>query len=243
MAKHTFKMSDVTGDTRVLARSALGYDFNYYADDETIIFGTDSDATLSWDGDSLNVTSSATEVSGTLATAGATSLATTAQMTVGTGISAVANAIVKHSVVTVGNIIETTIILDLTGLNSGNADGDVIGKADTANCHYGQITAATNRTILSGYVQCLETPAGGEPDIDLYSNTVATLTEDAAHNASGSSTALLAAAADWTNLLAPKGLTTVPPADGYLYLVASGGATNDTYTAGKFVIKLYGYAA
>ena len=237
MAKHTFKLSDVTGDARILARSALGYDWNYLADDETMIFGTDSDATIAWDGDSLNVTSSATEFTGTVA------LGTTAQMAAGTGITSTANAIVKHGVVQIGNIIETTIILDLTGLNSGNADGDVIGKADTANCHYGQITAATNGTILSGYVQCLETPAGGEPDIDLYSNTVATLTEDAAHNASGSSTALLAAAADWTNLLAPKGLTTVPPADGYLYLVASGGATNDTYTAGKFVIKLYGYDA
>ena len=56
MTKHTFKMSDVTGDTRLLARSALGYDFNYFADDETIIFGTDSDATITWDGDSLEIT-------------------------------------------------------------------------------------------------------------------------------------------------------------------------------------------
>jgi len=242
MVKHSFKMSDVTGDTRVLARSSLGYDFNYFADDETLIFGTDSDATLSWDGDSLNVASSATELSGTLAVAGATSLATTARMTVGTGISAVSNAVVKHSVVTVGNIIETTIVLDLTGLNSGGADGDIIGKADTANCHYGQITAAINGTILSGYMQCLETPAGGEPDIDLFTATVATGTEEALITAL-TETQLLATAADWTNLLAPKGLTTVPPADGYLYLVASGGATNDTYTAGKFLIKLFGYAA
>ena len=78
MAKHSFKMSDVTGDTRVLARSSLGYDFNYFADDETLIFGTDSDATIAWDGDSLNVTSSATEFTGTVA------LGTTAHMTSGT---------------------------------------------------------------------------------------------------------------------------------------------------------------
>ena len=63
MTKHTFKMSDVTGDTRLLARSALGYDFNYFADDETIIFGTDSDATITWDGDSLEVTSADTNFS------------------------------------------------------------------------------------------------------------------------------------------------------------------------------------
>jgi hypothetical protein len=63
MAKHTFKMSDVTGDTRLLARSALGYDFNYFADDETLIFGTGSDATIAWDGDSLEVTSADTNFS------------------------------------------------------------------------------------------------------------------------------------------------------------------------------------
>jgi len=63
MTKLSFKMTDVTGDTRVLARSALGYDWNYYADDETIIFGSDSDATIAWDGDSLEVTSADTNFS------------------------------------------------------------------------------------------------------------------------------------------------------------------------------------
>jgi len=56
MTKHSFTMASVTGDTRVLARSAMGYDWNYLADDETLIFGSDSDATLVWDGDSLNIT-------------------------------------------------------------------------------------------------------------------------------------------------------------------------------------------
>ena len=63
MTKLSFKMTDVTGDTRVLARSAMGYDWNYYADDETIIFGTDSDATITWDGDSLEITSADTNFS------------------------------------------------------------------------------------------------------------------------------------------------------------------------------------
>ena len=181
-------------------------------------------------------------VSSTLAAAGATSLATTALMTVGTGISSVANAITKHSVITVGNIIETTIALDLTGLNSGDADGDIIGKAGTANCHYGQITAANNGTILSGYLQCLETPTTGEPDIDVYTATVATGTEDAAIT-SLTETAVLNSAADWTSLLATKGFTTVPPANGYLYLVCSGGGTDGVYDAGKFILKMYGYSA
>ena len=180
-------------------------------------------------------------VSSTLAAAGATSLATTALMTVGTGISAVSNAIVKHAVVTVGNLIETTIALDLTGLSS-SAAADIIGKEATANCHYGQITAANNGTILSGYMQCLETPTTGEPDIDLYTATVATGTEDAAIT-SLTETAVLNTGADWTSILAPKGFTTVPPANGYLYLVGSGGGTDGTYDAGKFILKMYGYSA
>ena len=179
--------------------------------------------------------------SSTLSVAGATSLATTALMTVGTGISAVSNAIVKHAVVTVGNLIETTIALDLTGLSS-SAAADIIGKEATANCHYGRITADNNGTILSGYMQCLETPTTGEPDIDLYTATVATGTEDTAITALVE-TAVLNTAADWTGLLAPKGFTTVPPANGYLYLVGSGGGTDGVYDAGKFILKFYGYDA
>jgi hypothetical protein len=158
----------------------------------------------------------------------------------GSGIATHA-AVFKTSVERFGSIIKTSILIDLTGLNSGNADGDIIGKADAANCHIGRITAAVNGTIVAGRVSCLETPAGGEPDIDLYSATEATGVEDAAI-ADLTETALLAAAADWTGVLAPKGLTANPAANQYLYLVASGGATNDTYTAGIMLIELWGTA-
>ena len=33
----------------------------------------------------------------------------------------------------------------------------------------------------------------------------------------------------------------VPPANGYLYLVGSGGGTDAVYDAGKFLITLWGY--
>jgi len=181
--------------------------------------------------------------SGALTAKGATGLATTALMTVGTGISAVTAAIVKHSVVLIGNIYETTIALDLTGLSS-SAAADIIGKEATANCHYGQITAAVNGTILSGYMQCLETPGTGEPDIDLYSANEATGTEEALVTGL-TETALLATAVDWTGILAPKGITVVPPANDYLYLTGgtSSSPTNNTYDAGKFILKFYGYSA
>ena len=241
MAKHSFKMSDVTEDTRVLARSALGYDFNYFADDETIIFGTDSDATLAWDGDSLNVTSSATEVSGTLSVAGATSLGTTEAVSAGTGITTGTGTIYKSSVVKVGGIFETNIYIDLTGLSS-NAAGDIIGKEATANSHIGQITTAVNGTIVGGYMQCLETPTTGEPDIDLFYADEATGTEDAAVSGLSNQVSVLAAAADWTIAanVNMRPLSAIVAADKYLYLVGGGGTTDGVYDAGKYLIKLYG---
>ena len=234
-------MSDVTGDARVLARSALGYDFNYFADDETLIFGTGSDATLSWDGDSLNVASSATEVSGTLAVAGATSLGTTEAVSAGTGITTGTGTIYKSSVVKVGGIFETNIYIDLTGLSS-NAAGDIIGKDATANSHIGQITTAVNGTIVGGYMQCLETPTTGEPDIDLFYADEATGTEDAAVSGLTNQVSVLAAAADWTIAanVNMRPLSAIVAADKYLYLVGGGGTTDGVYDAGKYLIKLYG---
>ena len=211
MTKHTFNMADVTGDTKVIARSSLGYDWNFLADDETLLFGTTDETAFS-----------------------------VKNITPGTGISTGSGTLYKGSVLRMGDVIETTIVMDLTGLNSGDADGDIIGVAGTANSHIGQITAAANGTLFAGYMQCVETPAGGEPDIDLFSATESTGTEEALVTGL-TETALLATAADWTNVLAPKGLTALPAANEYLYLAASGGSTNATYTAGKFIIKLYGY--
>ena len=212
MAKHTFKQSDVTGDTRGLGRLALGYDWNYLADAETLLFGSTDETAFRMQ-----------------------------NMSAGSGFSN-GSSIYKANVTYAGDLIKTEILVDLTDLNSGDADGDIIGKVGTANCHIGQITAALNGTIIAGHLECFETPTGGEPDIDVYTATVATGTEDAAIT-SLTETAVLNAAADWTSLLAPKGFTTVPPANGYLYLVGSGGGTDGVYDAGKFILKMYGYDA
>jgi len=160
-------------------------------------------------------------------------------MSAGAGITGGSGTVYKSEVINLGDIIRTTIIIDLTGLNS-SAAGDIIGKQATASCHLGQITAAINGTILFGEINCLETPAGGEPDIDVYTATVSTGTEDVAISGL-TETAVLNTGADWTLTKDPMAFTTVPPADGYLYLVGSGGGTDATYTAGKFLISLWGY--
>ena len=46
MAKNTFRLQDVTGDQRLLARSAYGFDWNYAGDDESLIFGYGSDVEI-----------------------------------------------------------------------------------------------------------------------------------------------------------------------------------------------------
>jgi len=211
MTKHTFKQSSVTGDTRELARTALGYDWNYLADAETLLFGSTDETAFRMQ-----------------------------NMTPGTGISTGTGTVYKANVTVAGDLIKTEILIDLTGLNSGDADGDIIGVADTANSHFGQITAALNGTIVAGHIECFETPLTGEPDIDVYSATEATGTEEALVT-DLTETALLNTAADWTLTKQKMALTALPAADEYLYLAASGGSTNNTYTAGIFLLTLYGY--
>jgi hypothetical protein len=178
----------------------------------------------------------------TAAIAGATSLATSAAMTPGTGISAVATAIYKSSVITIGSIIYTEIMIDLTGLNSGGAVADIIGKAATANCHIGQITAAVNGTIFGGKMTCLEVAAGGDPDVDLWYADEATGVEDTLVTALTNQIQLTNAGDHTIGLVTQFINTLVPPANKYLYL-AGGDATDATYNSGKFLIQLVGYAA
>lgn len=157
----------------------------------------------------------------------------------GDGITGGTGTIYRSGVERIGGIIKTTIMLDLTGLRS-TAAGDIIGVDGTSDaCHLGQITADQNGTIFAGRITCLEAPAGGDPDLDLYSAVEATGTEDDAITGLDETQLINAGdhAAD-----AFKSLTAYPAADEYLYLVA--GATTDAdYTAGILLIELYGYAA
>lgn len=161
----------------------------------------------------------------------------------GTGITAGTGTLYYTSVLQIGRLIYTTIFVDLTGLNSGGTAGDIIGVNSAANSHLGQITTDVNGTILGGTMTCLETPAGGEPNIDLWCATESTGTEDAAISGL-TETALMESSGDWvaTGGLTVQGLTAVPAANQYLYLVA-GDATSATYTAGKFCIELIGLAS
>lgn len=152
----------------------------------------------------------------------------------GSGMSA-ATAI-KTSVTKHGDLFVTRIYLDIEGLNEGGTAGDIIGTNSAANCYVTQITAALNGTIVGGTVTCLEVPAGGTTDIDIYSATAATGTEDAA--ISGISGTQNINHGAWSAGQIDE-ISTMPAANDYLYLVGQG-TGNTAYTAGRFLIELIG---
>lgn len=159
----------------------------------------------------------------------------------GTGITGGTGTIYESSVIKIGDITTTSILIDLTGLTSAATLGDIIGLAATANpCHFGRITAARNGSIFAGRVTCLEAPAGGEVDFDIYAADEATGVTDGAIG-SLTETQILDTAADWT-INTVKALTGIPAANQYLYLTTgtSSTPTAGAYTAGKFLIELYG---
>ena len=83
---------------------------------------------------------------------------------------------------------------------------------------------------------CLEVPTGSNADVDLYSATEATGTEDTP--VTDLTETLLLNGGTWTLGLSQP-LTAYPAADSYLYL-ASGTATAATFTAGIYEIVLFG---
>lgn len=156
----------------------------------------------------------------------------------GSGIDGIAQTYETH-IEQIGDLIRTTIFVDLTGLRS-TAAGDIIGDDGTSNpCHLGQIVAAQCGNLVAGSVLCLEAPAGGDPDIDVYSATEATGTED--DPITGLTETQLSNGGD--HVAGDRDAMTALPADGeYLYLVAAA-LTDADYTAGKLLIELWGTPA
>jgi hypothetical protein len=160
----------------------------------------------------------------------------------GTGISTATGGAYTSTVNRTGNIIHTQIFIDITGLSgSTDAAGDIIGVTGAANCHLGQITLAENGLLFAGSITCVETPGTGEKDIDIYSVDEDSGTEDVAIGTLTAGVALKVSAADWA-ALGSFAFTGVPVADQYIYL-PTGDTAGGTYTAGQFMIELYGYVA
>ena len=178
-------------------------------------------------------------VGGTLGVTGVTTLTGNAGPEAGTGITTGTGTIYASTVTQAGGLWHTSILMDLTGLASSGS-GDIIGKAGTASSNIGTTTVALNGTILGGKLTCIETPAGGDPDIDLWYADESTGAEDAAITSLSNQVQMLNSG----DLAAGSVLgIPVPPAAGKFMYLVTGAATNADYTAGKILIEFFGYNA
>jgi hypothetical protein len=139
----------------------------------------------------------------------------------------------------INNVIVTTLLVDIHGLLSGNqANGAIGDTGGAAAAHFGQITTAVNGLIYKAEISCLEAAATGGTDIDLSFNTSAL-----AQNADGTGGApvtLNGGVLSVGELFDSTGVAlTASLADHYIHLLDVG-TSPATYSAGKFVIRLYG---
>lgn len=157
----------------------------------------------------------------------------------GAGITAGVGTIYKSAVQRTGNVFYSSILLDLTGLASIATDLDIIGVG-ALPAYIAQFNATRQGTPFAGAMTCLEVPAGGLADIDLYYATEGTGVLDGGV-AALTETALITAGGSWTLMLMKAMADPAALADKYLYLTAGAASGAGTYTAGKFLIEIWGY--
>ena len=142
----------------------------------------------------------------------------------------------KSDVTTNVNVVKTTIMIDLTGLKDGGTAGDIIGKDGSGVAFIGRVTTANQGSVFGVTMTCVETPAGGSTDIDLFSATEGTGVNDTAIGDLTETQIINAGAASAGTMVAGGDIA----ANQYLYLVSQG--TGDaTYTAGRFLIEITGF--
>ena len=142
----------------------------------------------------------------------------------------------KSDVDTNVNIVKSTILIDLTDLRDGGTAGDIIGKDGDGVAFIAQVTTANQGVVFGVTMTCLETPAGGGTDIDLYSATEGTGVNDTAIGDLTETQIINAGAASAGTMVAGGDIA----ADQYLYLVGQG-TGHAAYTAGRFLIEITGY--
>jgi len=137
---------------------------------------------------------------------------------------------------TINGTIITEIKVDLQGLTSKNTANDVIGLAAGGAAYIGRNVVATNGVIYKMELICLETPTGGDNDVNVVANASGTLEYDGAGGTAYGVDGGDAVAGQVVEDLV-QGLT----ANHYFYLTAGTGDLAAAYTAGQFLIRMYGH--
>ncbi len=134
-----------------------------------------------------------------------------------------------------GTII-TEIKIDLEGLASVATANDVIGLSAGGVAYIGQYVVATYGIVYKIEQICVETPAGGDNDVNIVANASASLAYDGAGG-----TTYGVNAGDATAGMVVQNLVQGLTANAYFYLTAGTGDTAAAYTAGQFIFKIYGH--
>ena len=156
--------------------------------------------------------------------------------------SGIADDAINTFVNKIGGDICTTILIDLHGgLAAGGSADDIIGTdGGTANAYIAELTTGVNGIPYSVEMSCLEVPTAGDPDVNLVCSATATDAE----NAAVTSPTVVVNGGDWTLGMRQQhdsAATLAALVKKYLYLT-TGSATENAYTAGKFIIKIWGAA-
>ena len=137
----------------------------------------------------------------------------------------------------------TEIEIDLApaaGAAHSFAADKAIGVSSSAEPHESstivKIDVDVHGAVTDIELVCLEVPTGGDPDIDLYTHSSAVL-----GGATAAGTKLINNG-DWSYVGQSNSSTLAAASDDQFVYLATGAATDAAYTAGKYILRLYGHA-
>ena len=154
-------------------------------------------------------------------------------------------ACLQTSVVKVGNVIETTVLVDLAqGAGAAAGANDIIGTDnvdDAGGAYIAELSDAVNGVLFAARYSVIELPTGGGADIDVVCGSVGTNPHDVAVT---DAAILINNAANTLgeSAFSPAGATIIAGGTNALPFVylTNVDTTNEAYTAGKLVITFYG---
>jgi len=173
---------------------------------------------------------------------------TTLSTSYGAGIVSTGAGAPQYARKRIGDMIVTTICMDLQGLGAKNDDGDVIGIASGApDAYFYKLAKAENGNIFKVEMACIENITSGSnnlTDLDLVASTASNLGyDDDATAAAGYHAVIQQDFGAALGIQASNVAGTVQDGD-YLYLAAGATHTGDsTYVTGSLIVTLYGAAA
>lgn len=139
-------------------------------------------------------------------------------------------------------IIVTTIKFDLTGLTDlGGTNNDIISLSGGGEAYLGQYVIAKYGVVFKTYMVCIEAAtSGGTITQDIDIQIIATPDLEYGEDAGGSFVI------NGATMVLGQGVVNVQPAltaNHYMYIAAADTAGSaGTYTAGQYILRLYGHA-